>query len=160
MSTFHSITPLQFTLATAMATPKLFVHVFIGSRLAELIEGQKDTTTTIVNWVSIVVGGLLGASIGYYIYQRTMKRAKQLEEEEHFASARTPPGAAVTDALLSPELQVDLAEGMDDDDISLWDNDDPGYRDDSTDEDTIRPGYADEEARIGSKTKASKESGK
>ncbi|MBH1945702.1 VTT domain-containing protein, partial [Erythrobacter sp. YJ-T3-07] len=36
LATIPSISPFSFAAATALATPKLLVHVFIGSRLAQL----------------------------------------------------------------------------------------------------------------------------
>lgn len=38
--------------------------------------------TKAVNWISIIFGGLVGAFTGWYIYQRTMARARELEAEE------------------------------------------------------------------------------
>lgn len=154
MSTFHTVSPLMFTLATTLATPKLLIHVFIGSRLADLVErGEKmDTAAKIVNYISIFGGGLLGLCLGYYIYQRTMVRARQLELEEDEALIGASGIGDGRDGYFDPDLNEELAEGMDDDDISLWDNDDAGYRDDSPDE--VRGGYADEEAGMGSKGSA------
>ncbi|ELR10545.1 hypothetical protein GMDG_04820 [Pseudogymnoascus destructans 20631-21] len=113
MSTLPTVHPLAFTAATAMATPKLLIHVFAGSRLAAIAEAgsEMDRTTKIVNYVSMAVFGILGAVLG-----RLGGGAWEGDEEE----------------------RVGLADpvGFDEDDISLWDNDDAGYRDDWTDEET------------------------
>jgi uncharacterized membrane protein YdjX (TVP38/TMEM64 family) len=157
MSTFPTVGPAMFALATAMATPKLLIHVFIGSRLAVLLDtGDKmDMATRLVNYTSIVGGGLLGIGLGYYIYQRTTARARELELEEAEALA----GAARRD-LRDPSYfggagdSLDAAAEMNDDDISLWDNDEEGdfYRDDAPANGKATRGvYADEEAAIGSK---------
>jgi hypothetical protein len=147
----------MFALATALATPKLLIHVFIGSRLKDLIlnGGKMDILTKIVNYASIVGGGLLGMFLGYYIYQRTMTRAKELELEESqgltdlSGDSRNSYFGEEDEILPDPE---DLAAGMDDDDISLWDNENDGYRDDSTDDGRVGGGaFRDEEASIGSK---------
>lgn len=161
MSTFPTVTPLMFTLATVLATPKLFIHVFIGSRLADLVGEKMDMPTRIVNYCSIVGGGLLGLGLGYYIYQRTVLRAKQLELEESQALTRTPGSGSREGYFEAPldDPEFFAAEGMDDDDISLWDNDEDGYRDHSPNEPGIvTGGYVDEEAKISNK--GSKETGK
>ena len=84
MSTFQTVTPLNFALATAIASPKLLIHVFIGSRLAALAKsGEKmDTGTKVINWASIIFGGALGIATGYWVYKRTQARARQLEADE------------------------------------------------------------------------------
>ncbi|KAL5347039.1 Tlg2-vesicle protein [Pseudogymnoascus australis] len=137
MSTLPTVHPLAFTAATAMATPKLLIHVFAGSRLAAIAEAgsEMDRTTKIVNYVSMAVFGILGAVLGYVIYRRTMARALELEAEE-VGDTGGYGGASWEEG--DEEEQVGLADpvGFDEDDISLWDNDDAGYRDDWTDEET------------------------
>lgn len=157
MATFPTVSAFSFALATAMATPKLFIHVFIGHRFAVLVdEGAKmDTVTRIVNYASIVAGSLLGIGLGYYIYQRTVARAKQLELDESQGLTRTPGSGGNRDGYFEAPLddpEAFAAEGMDDDDISLWDNDEDAYRDASPSEPAVGAGgYIDEEAIIGSK---------
>lgn len=53
----------MFGLATAAATPKLLIAIFIGSRLAAIARsGNKmDKGTKAINWASIIFGVLLGA---------------------------------------------------------------------------------------------------
>ena len=82
ISTFNTISPFNFALATALATPKLLVHVFIGSRLAALAGEDMDASTKAINWASIVFGTVLGLGVGWWVYKRTQARAKQLEAEE------------------------------------------------------------------------------
>ncbi|KFY87067.1 hypothetical protein V500_07198 [Pseudogymnoascus sp. VKM F-4518 (FW-2643)] len=79
--------------------------------------------------------GILGAVLGIVIYRRTMARALELEAEalgegEGYGRESWEEG--------DEEEQVGLADpvGFEEDDISLWDNDDAGYRDDWTDEET------------------------
>lgn len=142
MSTLPTVHPLAFTVATAMATPKLLIHVFAGSRLAAIAEAgsEMDRGTKIVNYVSMAAFGILGAVLGYVIYRRTMARARELEAE---ALGDEPGYAREREEIWEEgdeEEQVGLAGGepvgFDDDDISLWDNDDAGYRDDWGDEET------------------------
>ena len=72
ISTFPTVQPLMFAAATAAATPKLFIAVFIGSRLAVIAKsGEKmDMTTKVINWASIIFGVILGVLTGWIIYRR------------------------------------------------------------------------------------------
>ena len=72
MSTFATVNPLAFTLATAIVTPKLLVHVFIGSRLAVIAKsGEKMAASTkAINWGSIICGAMFGALTAWFIYQK------------------------------------------------------------------------------------------
>lgn len=142
MSTFPTVQPLTFALATAIASPKLLIHVFIGSRMAAIGErGEKmDTSTKIINWASIIIGGTLGVAVGYIIYQKTISRARELEIEELEAGRGAPRerGGSYSDGgvVEDGEVDADAAALMNDDDISLWDNDagDAVYRDEFSDE--------------------------
>jgi uncharacterized membrane protein YdjX (TVP38/TMEM64 family) len=155
MSTFPTVHPLSFALATLIASPKLLIHVFIGSRLANLASDQKmDASTKAINYASIIIGGMLGVAVGYIIYQRTIARAKELEIEE-LESARGAGGERVEGYFDGVDT---AADGMGEDDISLWDNEDSResseYRDDFTDEeegDVFARGDADEEAGLGTR---------
>ncbi|KAF2970911.1 hypothetical protein GQX73_g2700 [Xylaria multiplex] len=143
LATIPSISPGSFALATTLSTPKLLIHVFIGDRLAQLAESDDmPLGTRIINYLSILFGLVIGIAVGWFVYQRTMRRAKELALEE----------AAATDGnsvLLSDEFGYnDVEEGvltrrsgendsaalMDDDDISLWDTTD-SLRDTYRDED-------------------------
>lgn len=72
LSTFPTVHPLTFALATAIASPKLLIHVFIGSRLVAIARsGEKmDAGTKAINYASIVIGALLGIATGWFIYRR------------------------------------------------------------------------------------------
>ena len=69
ISTFPTVQPLMFALATAAATPKLLIAIFVGSRLA-IIGEKMDTGTKILNWASIIFGAVLGGLTGWLIYKR------------------------------------------------------------------------------------------
>jgi uncharacterized membrane protein YdjX (TVP38/TMEM64 family) len=151
MSTFPTVHPFSFALATLIASPKLLIHVFIGSRLGNLAEGgeKMDASTKAINYASIIIGGVLGVAVGYIIYQRTIGRAKELEIEE-LEAARGGGGERVEGYFDGVDSG---AEGMGEDDISLWDNEESRengeYRDDFTDEeDVFARGDADEEAGV------------
>ena len=145
LSTFPTVHPLSFALATAVSSPKLLIHVFIGSRLADIAArgGKMDMSTRLINYASIIIGVTLGAVVGWVIYQKTKARAKELEIEE-LEAARGELGAE-TGRRYSDVGDLDAAALMDDDDISLWDDESSTYRDVS-DEDVFATG--DEQAAI------------
>ncbi|PNY28821.1 Golgi apparatus membrane protein tvp38, partial [Tolypocladium capitatum] len=130
LATIPSISPLSFALSTALSrqlthaphSPKLLVHVFIGSRLAVLAE-EGDSMTAgdkFINYLSMAVGGIFGMAVGLAIYRRTMARAAELQREGGGAAEEGDAGYEDADAttLMDPE---DAAAIMSDDDVSLWD---------------------------------------
>ncbi|KAJ4396964.1 Tlg2-vesicle protein [Gnomoniopsis smithogilvyi] len=131
LATVPSIAPASFALATAFASPKLLVHVFIGSRLALLAEkgDEMGFGDRLVNYVSMLVGACVGMGVGYFIYRRTMARAAELAREEGGGVGAQPlvgEGAYEDDAeagegahLMNPDDAAALM--VDADDISLWD---------------------------------------
>ncbi|KAK0656737.1 hypothetical protein B0T16DRAFT_315487 [Cercophora newfieldiana] len=149
LATVPSIRPWGFAAATACATPKLAVHVFIGSRLALLAEsGDKMSGgDRAINYASMAFGGLLGFVVGLVIYRRTVARAAEIAATEALengeASDDTLPGDDLGDGdgyadgensrlMRGNPADMDAATLMDDDDISLWEADgveDDGYRD-------------------------------
>ena len=82
ISTFPTVQPWMFALATAIATPRLVIAVFIGSRLKAIAQsGEKmDTTTKAINWASIIFGVSLGAITGWLIYKRRDRKHGHLFE--------------------------------------------------------------------------------
>ena len=83
ISTIPTVSWQSFALATACATPKLLLAVFVGSRLGDLAEnGDKmDTKTKVVSYLSICFGVLAGLGTGFWVYSRTKARARELEAE-------------------------------------------------------------------------------
>lgn len=77
LSTFPTVNPLYFTLATAIASPKLLLHTFIGGRLGKLAKhgGTMDTGTKLLNYASIVFGLVLGVIVAGTIYRRYSPKA-------------------------------------------------------------------------------------
>ncbi|RFU79117.1 tlg2-vesicle [Trichoderma arundinaceum] len=138
LATIPSISPLSFAISTALSTPKLLIHIFIGSRLAIIAE-QGDSMTLrdkILNYVSMFIGGAIGAAAGIIIYRRTMARAEELAREEATINAAEEGAVGyedTDDALMDPE---DAAHVMGDDDVSMWDTQvDDGWGDAYEDED-------------------------
>lgn len=162
LATIPSISPVSFALATAMASPKLLIHVFIGSRLAMLGGDAMTAGDKAINYLSMLFSMVLGTAIGLVIYRRTMARAKELalEEAAETGGVIDPTGEMpfgeyddgedgdLERGVLSTAMgsggrssrrgESDAAALMDDDDISLWETDamEHGYRDDDSTNET------------------------
>ncbi|KAK3709236.1 Tlg2-vesicle protein [Vermiconidia calcicola] len=146
ISTIPTVTWQNFAVATAIASPRLLLYIFIGSQLGNLAEnGDKmDTKTRIVSYVSIAIGMVAGILTGYLVYMRTKARADQLEAEEAAAAmSGQRPSRASGDYSDDPEEQEAVnALRRDGDDISLhhtYEDDleggsGGGYRDEFTDD--------------------------
>ncbi|RYP29657.1 hypothetical protein DL766_005287 [Monosporascus sp. MC13-8B] len=160
LATIPSISPLGFALATALSTPKLLVHVFIGSRLARLAEsGDKMTVgDKAVNYLGMLVGSVVGLAVGLVVYRRTMARAEQLAREELEAGTGGGSGAIggddrlggdygdLDEGIVAAQLlgEADEAALMSEDDISLWAREDGGIADaEDLDAGELREGYRD-----------------
>lgn len=140
ISTIPTVTWQNFALATAVVSPKLLLHIFVGGRLGDIAEnGDKmDAKTKAVSYLSIAVGMVVGAGTGYIIYTRTKARAKVLEAEEAAAAGRrsSDHGADYND-----ELDEEAAIGRRDDDISLHQT----YEDDLGGDSVYRDQFTDDE---------------
>lgn len=84
MSTVPSVEPWKFFVATLCCTPKLFLHIFIGSRLARL-STSKDNATWWANFLSVVIALTVGVVTSYIIYKRTTEKAAQLQASANLA---------------------------------------------------------------------------
>ncbi|ODM22764.1 Golgi apparatus membrane protein tvp38 [Aspergillus cristatus] len=83
VSTFPTVHPLMYGLATIIISPKLLVPAFIGSRLRLLSGDEKMSAgSKAINICSIVFTVGIGVFTGWYIYKRTLARAKELEAKE------------------------------------------------------------------------------
>ncbi|KAL8734224.1 MAG: hypothetical protein Q9166_001710 [cf. Caloplaca sp. 2 TL-2023] len=143
----------MFALATAVATLKLIIPIFIGTRLAAIAKsGEKmDPSTKAINWISIIGGMILGMVTGWLIYKRTTARARQLESEERGGQRHRGlrPGEFMDD----PDEHTATATLLRDDQIDFRDDHEShNYRDEFTDDedDVFRYGDGDgdeEEAR-------------
>jgi uncharacterized membrane protein YdjX (TVP38/TMEM64 family) len=153
ISTIPTVTWQNFMLATALVTPKLLLHIFVGRQIGLLAEeGNKmDAKTKMISYVSIAIGMAAGIATGYFIYVKTKARADELEAEEAAAGGedggqrRRSSGA--TDYMDDPEVGGHGDErGLsrrDADDVSLHttyadDERARAYSDDYTDDEDAR----------------------
>ncbi|ANB15772.1 Tvp38p [Sugiyamaella lignohabitans] len=84
LSSIPSVTVWRFFFATALTSPKLLMHIFIGDRIARL-GTEKDTATKIIDIISIAITVVIGTLTAYLIYNRTMDRASLMEAQIDYA---------------------------------------------------------------------------
>ncbi|KAF1959061.1 hypothetical protein CC80DRAFT_467337 [Byssothecium circinans] len=136
VATFPTVSWPSFALATAIVTPKLMLHIFIGSQLEKIAEsgGKMGARTKALSYVSIAIGVVAGAVTAWFMYKKTKERAAQLEEEERRGIRRTSIEDLDRDYADDPDaLEAARTLREDDDDISLrsgWGGD---YHDEPTD---------------------------
>ena len=143
ISTIPSVTARDFAIATAIISPKLLIHVFVGSQLGSLAEhGDKMSAgAKAASYLGMAIGGVAGLVTGWWMYRKVGARAKELEAEEaqHVRtdshSSSVPP--TFTDGLGDEEAEIGLGRG---DDISLHTNefDEQEYRDDFSEDEDAR----------------------
>ncbi|TID17043.1 putative exopolygalacturonase B [Venturia nashicola] len=152
ISTIPTVSLASFALATAIVSPKLLLHVFVGAKLGELAEKGEDmdAKTKMISYISIAIGICAGAITGWVIYRQTKIRARQLEEEERrTVRRRSSDGIAAEYADDPSALEAAEALREEQDDISLretWDEDygeEDREEEDLIDEPVARP-YRDE----------------
>ncbi|KAL8904041.1 MAG: hypothetical protein Q9207_003533 [Kuettlingeria erythrocarpa] len=132
ISTFPTVTPHTFIIATSVMTLKLTIPIFIA-----------------INWISIIGGVILGVVTGWLIYKRTVARARELESEERNGSRQPGPRGTFSDD--ADENDAATATLLRDDQIDFRADQDPdSYRDEFTDDEdnVFRFGDGDEEQGI------------
>ncbi|KAL4811298.1 hypothetical protein BDV18DRAFT_129075 [Aspergillus unguis] len=146
ISTFPTVQPLMYGLATAIISPKLLVPAFIGSRLRILYEKGEEMSagSKVINILSIVISIAVGIFTGWYIYNRTLARAKELEERErddirhsleadhaahrpHGSFSDDPDANAAATTLARDEEERIGFNDFDDDNVDLDIDDDDRY---------------------------------
>lgn len=114
-----SCTLIQFLIGTLATTPKLLLHVFIGSRVFELSSAPGlDRLTIILNIVYIICSAVLGGSVSLYLYKATMAQAGAISLEDDSRGPLLPND----EAGVPPQWQVEFEEFVvDEDDEDLND---------------------------------------
>ncbi|KAF1932435.1 TLG2-vesicle protein of 38 kDa [Didymella exigua CBS 183.55] len=136
VATFPTVHWASFALATAIVSPKLMLHIFIGSQLEKIAEsgGKMDARTKAISYLSIAIGAVAGVATGWFMYKKTKERGAELEEEERQGVRRASIEGLANEYADEPdalEAAVHLRE--EDDDISLRGGWDDEYTDDVTD---------------------------
>ena len=140
ISTIPSVRARDFAVATAIVSPKLLIHVFVGSQLGSLAEHGDDMSAgaKAVSYLGMAIGVVAGLVTGWWMYRKVGARAKELEAEEAHhvrnGSQSSSGGPVFTDSLEDEEADVGLRG---EDDISLHTNglEEHEYRDDFSEDD-------------------------
>ncbi|KIJ56629.1 hypothetical protein M422DRAFT_22781 [Sphaerobolus stellatus SS14] len=73
----------HFMLATLFYQSRILLSVFIGTRIAAFSDGtqrgQMDTTTKVINVLSIIAGALLSGGVGWYLYRTTQRKIQEMQ---------------------------------------------------------------------------------
>ncbi|KAJ1308773.1 hypothetical protein OPQ81_004463 [Rhizoctonia solani] len=83
-ASIESVNLWQFMVATVVFTPKLFIIIFIGSRVAKFSDGQQrgemDTASKWLNGLSIVFGVAIGIATTWLIWRLTDAEIRNMKE--------------------------------------------------------------------------------
>ncbi|KAG9118259.1 Tlg2-vesicle protein [Ceratobasidium sp. 392] len=83
-ASIDSVAFWQFMIATIFYTPKLFLVIFIGSRVAKFSDGQQrgemDTATKVINVLSIILGIVAGVGSAWLVWRLTDAKIRALKE--------------------------------------------------------------------------------
>lgn len=157
IATFPTVHWGSFALATAIVSPKLMIHIFIGSQIEKIAEsgGKMDPKTRAISYLSILIGAVAGIATGWFMYKKTKERARQLEQEEREGVRRTsiedleneyaddPDALEAAETLREDEDDISLRSALVDeyhDEVSDIEDDDPN--------DPFKSGDGDEEGTV------------
>ncbi|KAF2088173.1 hypothetical protein K490DRAFT_19334, partial [Saccharata proteae CBS 121410] len=134
IATFPTVQWGAFALATAIVSPKLLLHVFVGAKIGELAERgeEMDAKTKAISYISIAIGLAAGIATGWLMYRKTKARAAELEQEERDGAGRRSADSIRREYADDPEagLAAEVVREQEDD-ISLRDAFADEYRDDA-----------------------------
>ncbi|KAL6704731.1 Tlg2-vesicle protein [Coniothyrium glycines] len=133
VATFPTVHWASFAAATAIVSPKLMLHIFIGAQLEKIAatpDGKMDAKTKAISYLSIFIGAVAGVATGYFMYSKTKQRAAELEAEERAGIRRSSIDELENEYADDPSA-LEAAERLreEDDDISLRTTWDDEYRD-------------------------------
>lgn len=161
IATFPTVHWASFALATTIVSPKLMLHIFVGSQFDRIAEqdGKRDTKTKALNYLSILISVMAGILTGWFMYQKTKQRTRELEAEERESVQRASLDGLDHEYADDPDT-LEAAEALreDDDDISLRSaygdetssyHDEPSDGEDDDQDDVFKSGDGDEEDMIG-----------
>jgi hypothetical protein len=156
IASFPTVHWASFSIATALVSPKLMLHIFIGSQLEKIADsGEKmDAKTKAVSYISIAIGLIAGVATGWFMYRKTKQRAAELEAEERAGVRRASIEDLEREYADDPDA-LEAAETLreEDDDISLRTGWGDEYHDDIDDapeiDDPFKAGDGDEEEELG-----------
>ena len=118
IATIPTVNWTAFALATAAASPKLLLPIYVGGKLADIAEngGKMDAATKAISYISIIVGSAAGIGIGWVVYRQTQARAQQLENEERSHSTWADLEEATAEYVDHPNSSMPLSTTTTNDD--------------------------------------------
>jgi uncharacterized membrane protein YdjX (TVP38/TMEM64 family) len=139
LATVPTVHWAAFALATAIASLKLLLHVFVGARLGEIAEKgeEMDAKTKAISYASAIIGAVVGIGTGLLIYRQTKARARELEQQEAENARRTSGEDLENEYADDPDAAEAAVLLREEDDISLHSSVGhiaPVYRDESSDD--------------------------
>ncbi|CAI1558744.1 hypothetical protein SEUBUCD646_0K03030 [Saccharomyces eubayanus] len=81
----YGISVRNFTIANILTTPKLFIYLFIGSRIKSLAESE-STGSRVFDLLSILVTLIILTLTAWLLYFKTKKRYLELQNQERHVS--------------------------------------------------------------------------
>lgn len=96
MSTVPSVEPFKFLMATLLCTPKLLIHIFIGSRLVKL-SNAKDNASWWANFLSILLANIVFIGTSYSVYTRTKAKSASLQAKGFEPAGTDPDNFEISD---------------------------------------------------------------
>ncbi|CEH15094.1 Predicted membrane protein [Ceraceosorus bombacis] len=85
-ASMESVSFFQFLVATAMITPKLLLHCFVGARTRELLDSgarqELDWHARMLNIAYILGGSAIGAATGWFVWRETQAILSTYDAEE------------------------------------------------------------------------------
>ncbi|KAB5595470.1 hypothetical protein CTheo_1147 [Ceratobasidium theobromae] len=83
-ASIESVAFWQYMVATILYTPKIFIVIFIASRVAKFSDGQQrgemDTASKWLNGISIVLGASIGFGAAWLVWRLTEAKIRAMKE--------------------------------------------------------------------------------
>ena len=163
IATFPTVHWASYGLATALVSPKLMLHIFVGSQIEKIAEsgGKMDPKTKALSYASIIIGVVAGIVTGWLMYKKTKERARELEAEERESVRRRsiedleheyaddPDALEAAEALREEEDDISLRTGWGDEEYQGEYHDEPSDTEDPDHpNDIFKSGDGDDEEAI------------
>jgi len=160
IATFPTVHWGAYAAATAIVSPKLMLHIFIGAQLEKIADGggKLSAKAKAVSYISIAIGAIAGVATGWFMYKKTKERGRQLEAEERAGVRRASIEDLENEYADDPQALAAAQSLREDvDDISLHTSWGDEYHDEPTDtedavdigDDPFGSGDGDEEQGVG-----------
>lgn len=118
LASIPTVSPVKFALATAITSPKLFMHIFVGDRIARL-GAETDSASRWINILSVGVAVGVGSFTAYTIYVRTIEKAEQ--DEQAYTELE------LGEAAVMPQTRDSFEIGEDDEDEFEYDEEERNH---------------------------------